>query len=79
MRDAVSEWCDRAWLHFDFRDEYFALLSDPERMTRLAGTAMPDGVAVELAKSAASRPDSGVDDADAGALAYLDHLLNRHH
>ena len=76
MRDAVSEWCDRAWPHFGFRDEYFALLSDTERMTRLTGTAMPDGVSVELAKSAARRPDSGVDDADVGALAYLDHLLN---
>ena len=76
LRDAVAEWCDSAWPYFNFREEYFALISDPERMTRLAGTAMPDGVAVELARSAARRPDSGVDDADVGALAYLDHLLN---
>ena len=76
VRDAVSEWCDRAWLHIDFREEYFALLSDPERMSRLAGQDLPEEVGTELARSAARRPDSGVDDADVGALAYLDHLLN---
>ena len=41
-------------------------------MTRLAGTSMPD----ELARSAARMPGRGFDDADVGALAYLDHLLN---
>ena len=76
VRDAVSRWCDRAWPHIDFGDEYFALLSDPERMSELAGDSMPEGVGAELARSAARRPDSGVDDADVGALAYLDHLLN---
>ena len=76
LREAVARWCDEAWPHFDFSKEYVALLSDPERMTRLAGTSMPDGAAAELAKSAARMPGRGFDDADVGALAYLDHLLN---
>ncbi len=68
-RAAVASWCSRAWKHLDFKDEYAALLSNSERMARLAGTDVP----AELAKSAARR---GFDDADLGALAYLDHLLN---
>ena len=76
VRDAVSKWCDGAWPQIDFREEYFAVLSDPERMSDLAGDSMPEAVVAELARSAARRPDSGVDDADVGALAYLDHLLN---
>lgn len=76
IRDVVARWCDGAWPHIDFRDAYFALLSDTEKISALAGQDLPEGVGVELARSAASRPNSGVDDADLGALAYLDHLLN---
>ena len=76
IRDAVASWCDRAWKQIDSKDEYIDLLSDPERMVRLAGTDTPRGVADKLAKSAARIRDRGFDDADMGALAYLDHLLN---
>ena len=76
VRDAVSKWCDSAWPHLDFREEYFALLAHRERMSRLAGQDLPEGVGAELARSATRRSDSGVDDADLGAVVYLDHLLN---
>ena len=76
IRDVVARWCDGAWPHINFRDAYFALLADGERMSRLAGRDLPEGVGEELARTAAGGPDSGVDDADLGALAYLDHLLN---
>ncbi len=76
VRAAVGQWCDTAWSHCDFRDEYRSLLSDPERMAHLAGAGMSEDVADELAKSAARLRGQEFDDADVGALAYLDHLLN---
>ena len=76
VRDAVARWCDMAWEHIDFREEYLALLSDPEALVRLAGTDLPRDVADELVNSAARIRERGFDDADLGALAYLDYLLN---
>ena len=75
-RNVVSRWCDRAWRDLDFKAEYAALLSDPERMIRLDGPGMPQDVADELAESAVGIRNQGFDDSDIGALAYLDHLLN---
>ena len=76
LRDAVARWCDAAWEHVDFREEYLALLSDPEEVVRLAGTDLPRDVADELVNSSARIREQGFDDSDLGALAYLDHLLN---
>ena len=75
-RNAVSRWCDRAWSNLDFKAEYVALLSDPERMIHLGGAGMSRDVADELAESAVGIRNQGFDDSDVGALAYLDHLLN---
>ena len=79
-RNAVSRWCDRAWKHIDFREEYASLLSDTERMIRLAGSGLSQEAAAELAKSAdrirRQGFGQGFDDSDIGALAYLDDLLN---
>ena len=60
----------------DFSEEYVSLLSDSERMTKLAGSGMSPDVADALAKSAHRIGSQGFDDSDLGALAYLDHLLN---
>ena len=76
VRDAVARWCDLAWRHIDFGEEYLAFLSNPDELIRLAGTDLPREVADELANSATSIRVRGFDDADLGALAYLDHLLN---
>ncbi len=79
-RSAVSRWCDRAWRHLDFKEGYVALLSDAERMIRLAGPSLSQDVAAELAESADRIRNQGFgqgfDDSDIGALAYLDNLLN---
>ena len=75
QRNAVDAWCDEGWEHIDFRDEYVDLLSDPERMMRLAKSDMQREVAAELAKSSAGMRAQRFDDSDLGALAYLDHLL----
>ena len=79
-RNAVSRWCDRTWKHIDFKEEYVDLLSDTERMIRLAGRSMSQDVAAELADSAVRIRNQGFgqgfDDSDIGALAYLDNLLN---
>ncbi len=75
-RKAVSRWCDRAWKQVDFKEEYRTLLSDRERMARLAGAAMSQDVAAALAESAVRIQNQGFDDSDIGALAYLDNLLN---
>ena len=75
IRNTIRNWCDLAWRHIDFREEYIALLSDPDRMIHLAG--MDDHrVAEGLADSADRIRNQGFDDSDIGALAYLDHLLN---
>ncbi len=76
IRNAVVRWCDRAWKHIDFREEYITLLSDPERMVLLAGANGSHDVAVELARTVVRSRSQRFDDSDLGALAYLDHLLN---
>ena len=76
VRNAVVLWCDKAWKYIDFREEYIALLSDPERMVLLAGANGSHDVAVELARTVVISRSQGFDDSDLGALAYLDHLLN---
>ena len=75
-QNAVSRWCDRAWKHMDVKEEYVDLLSDTERMIRLAGAGMSQEVVAELAGSAVGIRSQGLDDSDIGALAYLDNLLN---
>ena len=74
--DTIVPWCNRAWRHFDFQEEYVAMLSDPARMLRLARGQMSEEDAKALAESAVRAEKNGFDDSDLGALAYLDHQLN---
>ena len=76
IRNAVVAWCASAWPHVDFRQEYIALLSNPEKMTALAGDRLSDEDAQTLAESVSNDSINVFGDADMGALAYLDHLLN---
>ena len=76
VRNQVSEWCDREWKHFDFKDAYIALLSEPARIVRLARGKLTEDVAAELRRSAYRIQRQGFDDSDLGPLAYMDHLLN---
>ncbi len=75
-RNAVSSWCNEAWQRRDFREEYRGLLSDTEKMLRLAGANLTHDVAVRLAESVTGIRGQEFDDSDVGALAYFDHLLN---
>ena len=78
LRDEViTPWCDAAWPNVDFRDEYISLLSDPDTMQRLSRAQLNEPDATALAQSASRMDSDGFDDSDLGALAYLDHLLNR--
>ena len=76
IRNAVVAWCEPAWPRIDFRREYIALLSDPEKMLELAGNRLSHEDAQTLAESVSSDSVNVFGDADMGALAYLDHLLN---
>ena len=77
IRRAVIEWCGSAWERIDFRREYTALLSDPGRMVALAPRdELSAEIARALAESASKNTANTFGDADSGALAYLDHLLN---
>ena len=82
IRNAVNEWCDEAWHRADFRREYAALLSDAREMIRLSANRLSADEARALAESVAKNKDpenkagNEFGDADMGALAYLDHLLN---
>lgn len=76
LKQWVTHWCSRAWSHIDYREEYISLLSDPARMRRLTKEGISQEVAEQLAKSAALMREQGFGDADSGAMAYLDHLLN---
>ena len=76
IHDAVTRWCDSVWKRRDFREDYVALLSDSERLIRLAAEDTTYDAAAQLAKSAARIRDQGFADSDLGPLAYLDHLLN---
>ena len=74
--NTVTPWCNRAWEHIDFQEEYVAMLSDPDRMVRLSRGQMSEADANALTESAAQAEKNGFDDSDLGALAYLDHQLN---
>ncbi len=74
--DTVAPWCNAAWEHIDFREEYIAMLSDPDRMVRLSRGQISEEDANALAESAAHAKKNGFDDSDLGPLAYLDHQLN---
>ena len=76
IRDAVVAWCESAWPHIDFRQEYISLLSDTNKMLALAGDRLSAQDAQTLAESVNSDSINVFGDADMGALAYLDHLLN---
>ncbi len=76
----IESWCNAQWRRIDFREEYIALLSDPELMLDLApkrGSArLTPPTAAALAESALGMSGNQFGDSDMGALAYLDHLLN---
>ena len=74
--DTVVPWCNHAWEHIDFEEEYVAMLSDPGRMVRLSRGQMSEADANALTESAVRAEKNGFDDSDLGALAYLDHQLN---
>ena len=76
IRDAVVDWCESAWPSIDFRQEYTELLSNSENMARLAGDRLTSENADALAVSISRNSINVFGDADMGALAYLDHLLN---
>ena len=72
----VVPWCNRAWEHVDFQEEYLAMLSNPANMLRLSRGHLSEQDANALAESAEVSKKDGFDDSDMGALAYLDHRLN---
>ena len=74
--NAVVDWCESAWPSIDFRQEYTELLSNSENMARLAGDRLSGEDAEALAVSISRNSINVFGDADMGALAYLDHLLN---
>ena len=73
---AVIPWCNRAWKHVGFQEEYLAMLSDPDNMRRLSREHLSEQDARALAESAVVSGKDGFDDSDLGALAYLDHRVN---
>ena len=75
-RNYINPWLETWWPRLDFRQEYASLLSDPEQLAELSrgGISLEDASAM-LESVRRSLPDN-FDDADRGALAYLDHLLN---
>ena len=76
MKGVVTPWCDAVWRHLDFRQEYVRLLSDGENMERASGGVLDSEYVSALGESVARARENGFGDADVGALAYLDHLLN---
>ena len=72
----VIPWCDTGWPRVEFREEYVSLLSDSEKMVRLAKGALASRDAEALAASASDVSRRGFDDSDLGALVFLDHMLN---
>ena len=74
--NTVAPWCNRAWEHVDFQEEYVAMLADPEDMVRLSRDRLSQQDANALTESAVLAEKDGFDDSDLGALAYLDHQLN---
>ena len=76
MRGVVTPWCEAVWERLDFRQEYVGLLSDSESMERASGGVLSSEDALALGESVERARENGFGDADVGALAYLDHLLN---
>ena len=77
MRDVVTPWCNAAWERLDFKQEYVRLLSDSESMERASGGVLSSEDVSALGESVERAARENVfGDADVGALAYLDHLLN---
>ena len=74
--NTVLPWCNPAWEHVDFQEEYVAMLSDPDDMVRLSRDYLSEQNASALMESAIVSEKDGFDDSDLGALAYLDHQLN---
>ena len=74
--NTVAPWCNRAWEHVDFQEEYVAMLSDPDKMVGLSRDRLSGQEANALVESAVVAEKDGFDDSDLGALAYLDHQLN---
>ena len=74
--NTVVPWCNRAWEHIDFQEEYVAMLSDSHGMVRLSRDHLSEQDANALMESAVVSEKDGFDDSDLGALAYLDHQLN---
>lgn len=75
-RNYVDPWLATWWPRLDFRQEYAALLSDPERLAELARGAISVADARTMLESARQPGYDNFDDSDRGALVYLDHLLN---
>ena len=76
QNDFVAPWCDSAWPTLDFRQEYAAVLSNPERVYKAAKGNLTVEDANALTDSARSMLNNGFQDSDRGGLAYMDHLLN---
>lgn len=75
-RTYINPWLETWWPRLDFRQEYASLLSDPEQLSELSrGSISLEDASAMLESARRSLPDN-FDDADRGALAYLDHLLN---
>ena len=72
----VSAWCDQAWRRIDVRQEYASLLGDSEAMQHLSRGRLTEEETDAIAEPAAKALKDGFLDSDAGALTYLDHLLN---
>ena len=75
-RREITDWTDEAWPAMDLRREYANLLSDDESLPRPIRRRLADDDAAALRESAQRGLADGFDDADEGALTYLDHLLN---
>ena len=74
--EAVELWIASTWPHIDYRYEYISLLSDPEKMVGLSRNALEIAEADALKESVRGSTINDFQDSDAGALVYLDHLLN---
>ena len=72
----AEAWCRRVWPRLNAREEYLALLSDPESLARFSPKRITEVLIDELVESADRASRSGLLDSDEGALTYLDHLLN---
>lgn len=79
QRKAIGQataWCRRLWPQLNVREEYLALLSDPDELVRLSRKRVSEETADDLAAGADRASRIGLLDSDEGALTYMDHLLN---